>query len=61
MQIPAGLIADRSVRAGCSSSALAASACSRLLFSLQSDYVGLVANQALTGFFRALVFTPACC
>jgi DHA1 family inner membrane transport protein len=29
-----------------------------LSFSLQREYVGLVANQALTGFFRAMVFAP---
>jgi DHA1 family inner membrane transport protein len=58
MQIPAGLIADRLGSRRLFIVGLGGVGLLALLFSLQSDYVGLVANQALTGFFRALVFTP---
>jgi nitrate/nitrite transporter NarK len=58
MQIPAGLIADRLGPRRLVVLGLFGIDLLAFSFSLQHEYVGLVANQALTGFFRALVFAP---
>lgn len=58
MQIPSGLLADRLGPRRLFVIGLAAVNVLAFSFSLQSEYVGLVANQVLTGFFRALVFAP---
>ena len=58
MQIPSGLLADRLGPRRLFLVGLAAVDVLAFSFSLQSQYIGLVANQVLTGFFRALVFAP---
>jgi DHA1 family inner membrane transport protein len=58
MQIPSGLMADRLGPRRLFITGLIGVDLLALSFSLQRDYAGLVANQALTGFFRALIFAP---
>jgi DHA1 family inner membrane transport protein len=58
MQIPAGLLADRLGPRRLFVIGLLGVDLLAVSFSLQREYIGLVANQALTGFFRALVFAP---
>lgn len=58
MQIPAGLIADRIGPRRLVVIGLLGVDLLAFSFSLQHQYIGLVANQVLTGFFRALVFAP---
>jgi DHA1 family inner membrane transport protein len=58
MQIPAGLLADRLGPRRLFVIGLLGVDLLAISFSLQREYIGLVANQALTGFFRALVFAP---
>jgi ACS family D-galactonate transporter-like MFS transporter len=58
MQIPAGLIADRLGPRRLVVLGLLGIDLLAFSFSLQHAYLGLVANQALTGFFRALLFAP---
>ncbi len=58
MQIPSGLLADRLGPRRLFIVGLAGVDLLALSFSLQRGYPGLVANQALTGFFRALIFAP---
>ncbi len=58
MQIPSGLIADRVGPRRLFILGLVGVDLLAISFSLQREYIGLVANQALTGFFRALIFAP---
>jgi nitrate/nitrite transporter NarK len=58
MQIPAGLIADRLGARRLVVLGLLGIDLLAFSFSLQHQYLGLVANQAVTGFFRALLFSP---
>jgi ACS family D-galactonate transporter-like MFS transporter len=58
MQIPAGLIADRLGARRLVILGLLGIDLLAFSFSLQHQYLGLVANQAVTGFFRALLFSP---
>jgi DHA1 family inner membrane transport protein len=58
MQIPAGLLADRLGPRRLFVVGLLGVDLLALSFSLQSEYAGLVANQAVTGVFRAMIFAP---
>jgi DHA1 family inner membrane transport protein len=58
MQIPSGLLADRLGPRRLFILGLVGVDLLAFSFSLQREYIGLVANQALTGFFRALIFAP---
>jgi DHA1 family inner membrane transport protein len=58
MQIPSGLLADRVGPRRLFIAGLVGVNVLAFSFSLQSEYVGLVVNQVLTGFFRALIFAP---
>lgn len=58
MQIPSGLLADRFGPRKLFITGLLGVDLLALTFSLQHHYGLLVANQALSGFFRSLVFAP---
>jgi DHA1 family inner membrane transport protein len=58
MQIPAGLLADRLGPRRLFITGLVGVDLLALSFSFQREYAGLVANQALTGLFRAMIFAP---
>jgi predicted MFS family arabinose efflux permease len=58
MQIPSGLMADRLGPRRLFIVGLVGVDVLAFSFSLQNEYIGLVANQVLTGFFRALIFAP---
>jgi DHA1 family inner membrane transport protein len=58
MQIPSGLLADRVGPRRLFVTGLLGVDLLAISFALQREYIGLVANQALTGFFRALIFAP---
>lgn len=58
MQVPAGLLADRFGPRRLFLVGLAAVNLLAMSFALLQDYGPLLANQALSGFFRALVFAP---
>jgi DHA1 family inner membrane transport protein len=58
MLIPAGLLADRVAPRRLLVIGLLGIDLLAFSFSLQRGYIGLVANQVATGFFRALIFAP---
>ncbi|MEA2177913.1 MAG: hypothetical protein QOG77_1210, partial [Solirubrobacteraceae bacterium] len=58
MQIPSGYLADRAGPKRLFLIGLAGTNLLALMFALLGDYWAALANQAVSGFFRALVFAP---
>ncbi|MDX6725031.1 MAG: transporter, family, D-galactonate transporter, partial [Solirubrobacteraceae bacterium] len=58
MQIPSGYLADRAGPKRLFLIGLAGTNLLALVFAILGDYWAAVANQAVSGFFRALVFAP---
>jgi predicted MFS family arabinose efflux permease len=58
MQIPSGYLADRAGPKRLFLIGLAGTNVLALVFAILGDYWAAVANQAVSGFFRALVFAP---